>query len=256
MNAERLRELLDEVAGGRLSPAEAIARLGDLPYAELGFAKADTHRALRRGFSEVVYCPGKTPGQAAAIVKKLAASGETVLATRADDTTAKAILATVPGAEREERARAIVVNRPKSPRPDAGHVLVLAAGTSDAPVAEEARVTAEAMGAAVEHAYDVGVAGVHRLLDQRARLEKADAVAVVAGMEGALPSVVAGLVSVPIVACPTSIGYGASLGGLAALLAMLSSCAAGVTVVNIDNGFGAGYACASIARRRRQPTDH
>jgi len=225
-----------------------MERLRGLPYEDLGFARLDTHRSIRKGFPEVVYCPGKTTGQIVRIVRRLAADSSVVLATRASPSIYRAVRASLKGkpVAYDEVARSVVVG--SAPGQQTGLVLVITAGTSDIPVAREAAVTAEAMGAHVETLFDVGVAGVHRVLDHRATLERARAIVAVAGMEGALPSVVAGLVEAPVIAVPTSVGYGASFDGLAALLAMLNACSPGVAVVNIDNGFGAGYLAAMLNR--------
>ena len=242
MNAERLNQLLQDVRDGRLSVHDAVQEMRALPYEDLGFAKLDTHRAMRTGFPEVVFCQGKTCEQVREIVHALSARNPKVLATRATADMFESVREVVPDAEWREAARMIVVDRePRQHDDDDSYVLVLCAGTADIPVAEEAAVTAETLGSRVERAYDVGVAGLHRLLDQKGRVMGANVLVVVAGMEGALASVVGGLVNRPVIAVPTSVGYGASFEGLAALLAMLNSCAAGVTVVNIDNGFGAGY---------------
>ena len=241
MDAERITYLLENVRDGRLAIEEALSQLRDFPYEDLGFAKLDTHRALRSGFPEVVFCQGKTLSQVSEIVLALSNRNSRVLATRATKEMYDEAVKVVPDAVWHEAARMIVVNRDdRQPDPDK-YILVLCAGTADTPVAEEAAVTAETMGSRVERAYDVGVAGLHRLLDQKDVLMGANVLVVIAGMEGALASVVGGLVSRPVVAVPTSVGYGASFGGLAPLLTMLNSCAAGVSVVNIDNGFGAGY---------------
>jgi len=247
MDRKKLEDLLRAVASGGLGVEDALAQLRALPFEDLRFARVDTHRALRAGFPEVVFCLGKTPAQSAAIVARLAASGGPVLATRADRETFDAVARECPAAVYHEDARAIVVGGP--PAETKGRVAVLTAGTADIPIAAEAAVTAEVMGCSVDRVYDVGVAGLHRLLDKVTLLQGADCLVAVAGMEGALPSVVAGLAGVPVIAVPTSVGYGASFGGVAALLAMLNSCAGGVAVVNIDNGFGAGYLAALIARR-------
>jgi NCAIR mutase (PurE)-related protein len=241
-----LRELLEGVAAGTTSVEAAVEGLRLLPYEDLGFAKLDHHRALRDALPEVVLAQGKTPQQVAEIARRLAERADHVLVTRADRACFEAVQAALPDATYHETARAITVER--SPQTMQEGVAVLCAGTADLPVAEEAAVTAEIMGNAVQRVYDVGVAGIHRLLDHLAVLAEARALVVVAGMEGALPSVVAGLVAVPVIAVPTSVGYGASFGGIAPLLAMLNSCAAGVSVVNIDNGFGAGYLAAVINR--------
>jgi len=230
-----------------VSVEDALSQLAVLPYEDIGFAKIDHHRALRRGFPEVVFGAGKTADQVAAIVERLASGADRVLVTKADERCFDAVRQLVPDAEYHPIARAITMNRAKE-TPSRPGIMVLCGGTSDIPIAEEAAITAELMGNAVERSYDVGVSGVHRLLDRLPRLREARVLVVVAGMEGALPSVVGGLVSVPVIAVPTSIGYGASFGGLAALLTMLNSCAAGVSVVNIDNGFGAGYLAALINR--------
>ena len=248
MDRRRLERVLSDLKAGKVSVADAMGRLRDLPYEDLGFAKIDGHRDLRRGFPEVVYCPGKTPARIVAIVKRMSTDHGFVLATRADPSIHRSIRKGIPSRPVAyfEEARIIAVG--KAPAARKGHVFVVTAGTSDIPVAEEAAVTAELMGNRVTRLYDVGVAGVHRLLDRRADLRKAKVIVVVAGMEGALPSVVAGLVSVPVIAVPTSVGYGASFEGLAALLGMLTSCAPGVSVVNIDNGFGAGYLASRMNR--------
>jgi hypothetical protein len=247
MHAAALRKLFDSVRRRRLSPDEAVRRLRHLPFEDLGFAKVDHHRALRVGIPEVVLAEGKTPAQVAKIFQRLARHGHNVLATRATRSHYVAVRKTVRKSEYEELARAIVLRRdPK--HYGKGTIAVVSAGTGDIPIAEEAVVTAELMGNRVEHLYDVGVAGIHRLLAHRASLTRARVVIVCAGMEGALPSVVGGLVGVPVIAVPTSVGYGASFEGLAALLGMLNSCASNVSVVNIDNGFGAGYVASMINR--------
>lgn len=245
---QRLVELLDGVREGRVSVEQALERLRGLPYEDLGFAKVDHHRALRKGFPEVVYCPGKTVEQIVEIMRRLFSSGGTILATRAEPAVFTAVQKEFPGAEYHPAARAIVIRDGQDALPAAGNIGVVSAGTADLPVAEEAALTAELMGGRVHRLYDVGVAGIHRLLDNREKLIAARVLVVVAGLEGALASVVGGLVSCPVIAVPTSIGYGAHFGGLAPLLAMLNSCAAGVAVVNIDNGFGAGYIAALINR--------
>ncbi|MBE0414984.1 MAG: nickel pincer cofactor biosynthesis protein LarB [Dehalococcoidia bacterium] len=247
MDTERLHQLLAGVKSGEVSIDEALSQLAVLPYEDIGFAKIDHHRALRRGFPEVVFGPRKTAEQAAAIVARLASGADRVLVTKVAEECFDAVRQLVPDAEYHPIARAITINRAKD-TPSRPGVMVLSGGTSDIPIAEEAAITAELMGSAVVRSYDVGVAGVHRLLDLLPQLRQARVVVAVAGMEGALPSVVGGLVAVPVIAVPTSVGYGASFGGLAALLTMLNSCAAGVSVVNIDNGFGAGYLAALINR--------
>ncbi len=253
MNRERLRELLEQVREGGLEVRDALARLADLPFRDLGFAKVDHHRALRCGAPEVIYGEGKTPEHMAAIAAAIVEREHNLLATRVDPAGAAAILAAVPDANHDPLGRTVTARRgpqpPTPPRP----VVIVAAGTTDLPVAAEARVTAEALGSRVEAISDVGVAGIHRLFAHEQHLRRAGVLVVVAGMEGALPSVVAGLVDRPVIAVPTSVGYGAALGGLTALLGMLNSCAPGLTVVNIDNGFGAGYAAAMINRDLRPP---
>ena len=248
MNNEKLRELLKAVKAGRVTPNEAAERLRHMPFEDLGFAKLDHHRALRCGFPEVIFCQGKTVDQVVAIVGRMVEHGQTILATRAVPEVFEAVHSEHPEAVYYPAARAIVLAGSEPCRPYSGLVAIVSAGTSDQPVAEEARVTAEAMGCRTATFYDVGVAGIHRLLAQSQALARATVVIVVAGMEGALASVVGGLVDVPVIAVPTSVGYGASFHGLAPLLTMLNSCAAGVGVVNIDNGFGAGYLAAMIVR--------
>jgi NCAIR mutase (PurE)-related protein len=243
-----LQQLLDQVQSGQISAAVATKQvLGFVnarPFEDLGFARVDHHRELRQGFPEVVFGLGKTPEQVAAIADEIVTRGHTLLVTRADMDSFTAVGKKIPGAQFHPIARTITY-RQQDVQPGRGTILVAAAGTSDLPVAEEACVTAEVMGNTVDRLFDVGVAGIHRLLAEQVRLAAARVVVVVAGMEGALPSVIGGLVKVPVVAVPTSVGYGASFGGLGALLGMLNSCAAGVSVVNIDNGFGA----AAIASR-------
>jgi hypothetical protein len=252
VNPESLQKLLKDVHEGRLSPDEAAERLRHMPFEDLGFAKLDHHRSIRCGFPEVIFCQGKTTEQIVTIITRMTDHGHAVLATRAAPEVYEAVRAHHPEAIYHKAARAIVlVGRQRCPRLD-GLVAIVSAGTSDQPVAEEARVTAEVMGCRTEPFYDVGVAGIHRLLAHTEALAKATVVIVVAGMEGALASVVGGLVDVPVVGVPTSIGYGASFQGLAPLLTMLNSCAAGIGVVNIDNGFGAGYLAALIVRAASQ----
>ena len=236
-----------QVADGLLTPETALEQLKSLPFEDLGFAHVDHHRALRKGHPETILCAGKTTPQIVAIAERLAAQGSLVLATRISVEAAAALQARLPQAEHDPEARTVVI-RPLDAEPPAavGRVLVVSAGTSDIPVAQEAVVTARAMGAEVEAIFDVGVAGIHRLFAHADELQAARVVVVAAGMEGALASVVGGLVDVPVIAVPTSVGYGASFGGVAALLSMLNSCASGVLVVNIDNGYGAGYAAALI----------
>ena len=273
MNAAALRQLFNAVRAKKLSPDDAVSRLRHLPFEDLGFAKIDHHRALRQGMPEVILGEGKTPAQVAAIFSRLAAHGgeSNVLATRATEAQFKAVQAAfaelslaraprvsrsaktaassnAPALEYRPLARAITLQRDRK-RYGKGTIAVVSAGTSDIPVAEEAVVTAELMGNKVQHLYDVGVAGIHRLLAHRTVLAQARVIIVCAGMEGALPSVVGGLVGVPVIAVPTSIGYGSAFKGLAALLGMLNSCASNVSVVNIDNGFGAAYVASLINRK-------
>jgi NCAIR mutase (PurE)-related protein len=252
MQEDQIKELLQQVSQGQCSVERALDRLRTLPYSDLGYAKVDHHRALRLGFPEVVLGSCKPPEQIAGIVEELARGGGNVLVTRVDPGDAGAVLGLVEvqGLEHHAEARALVLRQQPFEDRGRGTVLVLTAGTGDIPVAAEACLAAELMGNRVEHVYDVGVAGIHRVLGQRERLLRATVIIVVAGMEGALASVVGGLVPRPIIAVPTSIGYGASFFGLAALLGMLNSCAAGVSVVNIDNGFGAAAAAALINRRQ------
>src|SRR5215831_1055072 len=246
MDPARIRALLDRVRKGELSVEVALDELRKLPFRELGFATVDHHRHLRRGFPEVVFGLGKTPEQIVAILSELARGGGNCLVTRVDAAAAQVICQGVPGTRYEAGARACVLEQ--APLEDLGRgvVMVVSAGTSDLPVAEEAALTARLMGNRVERLFDVGVAGIHRLLGRHDALDAAEVIIVCAGMEGALPSVVGGLVARPVIAVPTSVGYGASFGGIAALLAMLNSCASGVTVVNIDNGFGAAVAASRI----------
>jgi NCAIR mutase (PurE)-related protein len=247
LNADSIRKLYDQVREGKLSPDEGVECLRHLPFEDLGFAKVDHHRALRNGMPEVIFGQGKTPAQMASIFSRLAKHGGNILATRASEQQFAAVKKKISKAEYRPLARAIVLQRDKK-KYGKGIIAVVSAGTSDIPVAEEALVTAEVMGNEVEHLYDVGVAGIHRLMANRASLTRARVVIVCAGMEGALPSVVGGLVGVPVIAVPTSVGYGAAFKGLAALLGMMNSCASNVSVVNIDNGFGAGYVAALINR--------
>jgi len=248
MTPAELRGLLDLVGSGRMRADEAHARLlaelREQPYEDLGFARVDHHRAIRQGFPEVILGLGKTPDQIAAIAARIVERGHPLLITRADEAAWHLVHAVVPDAEYHADARAIT--RKGDVVPGKGTIAIASAGTSDIRVAEEAAVTADLMGNHVERLYDVGVAGIHRVLRERGRLEDARVIIVVAGMEGALPSVIAGMVDVPVIAVPTSIGYGASFGGIAALLGMLNSCANGVAVVNIDNGFGAGCIASMI----------
>lgn len=245
MDREALKKLLRGVKSGGISVERALKEMRLGPLDQLGFATLDLQRAVRRGFPEVIYGAGKTPNQVAAIVSRLRAAGQTALVTRVGPEVYAAVVAVVPEAEYHQTARAISVRAGRRARGRPG-ITVISAGTSDLPVAEEAVVTAEVMGHRVRTLFDVGVAGIHRLLVHRRVLTSSRVIVVVAGMEGALPSVVAGLTDCPVIGVPTSVGYGVGAGGRAALLAMLSSCSGGLTVVNIDNGFGAGYAAAMI----------
>jgi NCAIR mutase (PurE)-related protein len=247
MNKSSLLELLAAVQSGTITLSAATERLADMPYEDIGHARIDHHRSLRIGLPEVIYAQGKSPEQTTEIFARMAASGTDVLATRADAPTASMVLATTPAAIYHPKARAITLKQ--SPQQEQkGHIAILSAGTSDQHIAEEAAVTAELFNTRVTRLFDVGVAGIHRLLAVRDQLADANVVIVCAGMEGALPSVVGGLVGVPVIAVPTSVGYGASFDGAAALLGMLNSCSPNVTVVNIDNGFGAAYTAVLIAR--------
>jgi NCAIR mutase (PurE)-related protein len=249
MTPSELRSLLEQLADGSVDVADVERRvMGTLrssPFADLGFARVDHHRPIRQGFPEVVLGLGKTPDQIAAIAAEIVSRGSTLLVTRATEDAFAAVRGVVPEASYHPDA-SIIAYRQQDVTPGKGQILIVAAGTSDLSVAEEAACTAELMGNEIDRLYDVGVAGIHRLLGERSRLDAARVIIVVAGMEGALPSVVAGLVAVPVIAVPTSVGYGASFGGLAALLGMLNSCAAGVSVVNIDNGFGAANIASLI----------
>ncbi|MBI3911102.1 MAG: nickel pincer cofactor biosynthesis protein LarB [Armatimonadetes bacterium] len=250
MNADHVKDILARVQAGTLTADEAFAALKWAPYEDLGYARVDTHRRLRTGTPEVIYCEGKSPEQVAGIVDRLAEHHGFVLATRAAAAHFAAVAERHPQAVYHHPARLIEIRHGPRPAPPEDHppILVISGGTSDLPVAEEAAVTAECLGNRVERLYDCGVAGLHRLLDDRQRLDEAGVMIVVAGMEGALASVVGGMVEQPVIAVPTSVGYGASFQGLAALLSMLNSCAAGIAVVNIDNGFGAGYFAHLINR--------
>jgi hypothetical protein len=245
VNETRLTKLLDAVRTGKKPVTTAVRQLKSLAIHNLDFARVDGHRSLRKGFPEVIYCEGKTPAQVVKIAGKILQHSDNLLATRAGKETYRAVKRAFPKARYHEAARAITVVRKPLPKPT-GAIAVLCAGTTDIPVAEEAVVTADIMGNRVKKYYDVGIAGIHRLLALHEELLDANVLIVIAGMEGALPSVVGGLVDKPVIAVPTSVGYGASFGGIAALLAMLNSCASGVTVVNINNGFGAGYAASLI----------
>jgi NCAIR mutase (PurE)-related protein len=250
VDPQRLRALLESVRDGATSLDDAMRELRDLPFRSLGFAHADTHRHLRTGFPEVIFGSGKTAAQIIRLLVELGRDGATVLATRVSSDMASEIGASLPQASYFEAARIMVCGPIPQPTLGRGPVAVLCAGTADIPVAEEAAVTAELDGNQVERVYDVGVAGLHRLLAHRETVEKAEVLVAVAGMDGVLPTVVAGLFSRPVIAVPTSIGYGASLGGISALLTMLNSCATGVAVVNIDNGFGAGRMASLLNRVR------
>jgi NCAIR mutase (PurE)-related protein len=248
LNEDILKELLECVRRGEISVDESLERLRTLPFEDLGVACVDHHRALRRGLSEVIFGEGKTVADILAIMQSMLSQGDNILVTRLAPEKATELRKTFADSTYHERSRMLTVIRQAPEISGRGTILVMSAGTSDIPVAEEAAVTAAFMGNRVETLYDVGISGLHRILSHRERLAKASVIVVVAGMEGALPSVVGGLVSKPVIAVPTSVGYGASFHGMAALLAMLNSCASGVTVVNIDNGFGAGYAASVINR--------
>ena len=250
MNPEHLRFLLEEVRDGKTSPDDALRELRDLPFRSLGFAHADTHRHMRTGFPEVIFGTGKTPAQIATLLKELGGDGATVMATRVVPSVAQEVLVAVPEARYLEVPRIVVVGPGPAPTRGRGVIAVLTAGTADIPIAEEAAVTAELDGNEVMRIFDVGVAGLHRLLAHRETIEKAEVLVAVAGMDGVLPTVVGGLFSRPVIAVPTSVGYGSSFGGVAALLTMLNSCATGVAVVNIDNGFGAGRMASLLNRVR------
>lgn len=249
MTDPELQNLLQRLRDGEVEPAAAadtiLTAMRSAPFVDLGFAKVDTHRQVRQGFPEVILGLGKTPSQIAAIAEKIVARGQTLLVTRATTDAYDAVRAVVPGVEYHRDARAITFAQGQV-EAGRGTIAIVCAGTSDLPVAEEAAVTAVVMGNRIDRLYDVGVAGLHRLLAEHQRLQNARVIVVVAGMEGALPSVVAGLVKIPVIAVPTSVGYGASFGGLAALLGMLNTCANGVAVVNIDNGFGAACMASLI----------
>ncbi len=249
MDTDRLNLLLKSVAEGTTSIAVAADQIKQLPYEDIDFAHIDHHRSLRKGFPEVIFGQGKSTTQIIGIIEKMIPQESTILVTRVEAHKAEKITSLYKNSFYDPDARIILVGEKKAPLEKSGEILVISAGTSDIPVAKEAQLTAETMGNRVEALYDVGVAGIHRLFAHRNRIQQADVLIVVAGMEGALPSVVAGMVARPVIAVPTSVGYGASLGGLAALFAMLNSCSSNVAVVNIDNGFGAGYMAAIINRR-------
>ncbi|MFC1492277.1 nickel pincer cofactor biosynthesis protein LarB [Nitrospinota bacterium] len=252
MNREDLRDLLDQVSSGALAPGDAARRLRDLPFENLGHTRVDHHRSLRNGFPEVIYGEGKSAAQVVEIARSLSGKNQPVIVTRTAGEQAEALLEAFPDASHHSTAR-MVVMAGGAPATRVGCVAVISGGTSDIPVAEEAAVSAETLGSNVHRAYDVGIAGLHRLLAEMESLRRANAIVAVAGMEGALPSVVAGLVESPVIAVPTSVGYGANLGGLTALFAMLNSCADGLSVVNIDNGFGAGCQAHLINRLASKP---
>lgn len=250
MQAQRLREILKAVRAGTRTVDSALNDLRDLPFEDLGYAQLDHHRVLRKGFPEVVFCEGKRVEQVAEIMERLARKHPQVLATRATPEVYAAVADKIPAAKYFELARVIQVGENETETPQT--ILVVSAGTADVPVAEEAAVTARALGSRVEKLYDVGVAGIHRLLAAREKLDGANVVIVVAGMDGVLPAIVGGLIACPIIAVPTSVGYGTGLGGVAALMTMLNACAPGIAVVNIDNGFGAGYIAHLINTRTQK----
>jgi NCAIR mutase (PurE)-related protein len=249
MNIRKLEDLLRNVKSGKATIHEAIAQLKSLPFEDLGFTRIDHHRSLRKGYPEVIWGEGKTSHEIRSILKQLKAKGQNILVTRLEEKKARDIQTAFPRSRYYPRSKVLIyLTHPVAPG-GKGMILVITAGTTDIPVAEEAALTAQFMGNQVETVYDVGVAGIHRLLNERGKLENAHVLIVVAGMEGALPSVVGGLVDRPVIAVPTSVGYGTSFGGVTALLAMLNSCASGVAVVNIDNGFGAGYLASLINKK-------
>lgn len=255
MNEAVLKELLNAVNSGKVSVNEALARLRNWPYEDIGYARLDHHRTLRKGLPEVVYCEGKTPEQAAEIFARIGERNARVMATRADATHAKAICERLPAARYHPVGRMVIFGKQNQRAEDKPSFIVVATGgTADLPVAEEAALTIEFNGCQAERLYDVGVAGLHRLLARHERLAKASVVVAVAGMDGALPGVIAGLVPCPVIAVPTSVGYGTGLGGVAALMNMLNACAPGIAVVNIDNGFGAGYLASLILRNSSCPS--
>jgi len=240
-----LKEVLDKVQKGKLSPKKALDILKDYPYQDLTFAKIDHHRELRKGYPEIIYGLGKTEEQIVKIAQEIIKKGSNLLITKLDEENFKNVKKKIPGAQFNPLAR-IVYLLQKKPSPGKGKIMIITAGTSDIPIAEEAAVTCEILGNEIDKVYDIGVAGLHRFFGEYEKIKQARVIIIVAGMEGALPSVVAGVVNIPIIAVPTSVGYGASMKGLAALLAMLNSCPGGVGVVNIDNGFGAGYLASLI----------
>ncbi|OGC77582.1 MAG: 1-(5-phosphoribosyl)-5-amino-4-imidazole-carboxylate carboxylase [candidate division Zixibacteria bacterium RBG_16_40_9] len=248
MNPQRILNLLEKVKKRKVLPKQALESLKKLPFENLGFANVDHHRHLRKGYAEVIYAPGKTVEQIIKIAQSIKAKGSEVFITRAEADIYKSVAKVFPKAEYNPIAKGIVIRTSAKKRKKVGQILVISAGTADLPVAEEAAMTAEVLGNQVQRVYDVGVAGIHRFLAHWEKIQKAKVIIVVAGMEGALASVVGGLVDKPVIAVPTSVGYGASFGGLGALLTMLNSCASGITVVNIDNGFGAGLAASLISQ--------
>ncbi|CAG1770039.1 Pyridinium-3,5-biscarboxylic acid mononucleotide synthase [uncultured bacterium] len=250
MDTDVIKQLLEDYKAGAVSIHDVLGKIRELPYKDMGFAKVDSHRKIRCGFPEVIFCLGKTPGQVVKIVAHIVSGGNDMLATRASMEIYEAVSREFPNAVYHEQARTITIRTTRR-KPHKGLILIITAGTSDIPVAEEARITAEIMGNNVQVLYDVGVAGIHRLMKSHGELLKANVIIVVAGMEGALASVVGGLVDCPVIGVPTSIGYGASFSGIAPLLSMLNSCASGVSVVNIDNGFGAAYVASLINRTKK-----
>ena len=245
MTEESLKKLLESVSKGETQVDQALGQLKDFEYKEMGFAKIDNHRTIRTGYPEVIFCQGKTPEQVAEIMAYMNTRENNILGTRANKETFNAVKAACPEAEYNEMARTIAIRKIRYEKSE-NHIAIIAAGTSDLPVAEEAAITAEIFGNDIKRYYDVGVAGIHRFYDHISEIRKARALVVVAGMEGALPSIVGGMVDKPVIAVPTSVGYGAAFSGIAALLGMLTSCASGISVVNIDNGFGAGYLAGMI----------
>jgi pyridinium-3,5-biscarboxylic acid mononucleotide synthase len=245
MNSKEIEKLLGDVKNGDISVNEAMDILRDFPYTDLGFAKIDNHREIRTGYPEIIYCAGKTIEQVKEIFRVMAQRENNIIGTRANDEMYKAVRDIIPDAEYYPVARIISLKKKDSSKPET-NIAIITAGTSDMPVAEEAAVTAELLGNNVLRIYDAGVAGIHRLVDKLPEIRKCRVIVVIAGMEGALASVVGGLVNIPVIAVPTSVGYGANFGGISALLAMLTSCSTGVTVVNIDNGFGAGFSASMI----------
>ncbi len=246
MEREFIRDILEKVSQGKMRVEEALERLKDLPFEDLGFVKLDHHRYLRRGFPEVIFCQGKTVSQIVSIVERMWKKNNLIMATRADEKVYQAIKKVIPEANYYPEARIVAIGEGKKIVNEKKFILVITAGTGDIPVAEEARITAQLMGNKVEVLYDVGVAGIHRLVSNMKLVKEANVLVVVAGMEGALPGIVGGLIAKPVIAVPTSVGYGANLRGFSALMGMLNSCSPGIAVVNIDNGFGAGYLASLI----------